>query len=718
MKSRKTKYILMGLTPAATLWNAGQAYAQQASSQSQLGEIIVTAQKRSENLQNVPIAISALEAKTADALGLKTTTDLAFTTPGLVMHHQTNTVLPALRGISQTNPAGGDESPIAIYVDGVYYVSPSAGIFSFNNIDRIEVLKGPQGTLFGRNAVGGVISVITARPKYDFAGKMHIGYGNYNTYDGDLYTTTGITNKIATDLSVYWHRQNDGYGKNLTTGNGTFKNRDFAIRNKWLLQPSDATDVTFAADYGSGQDPMGVAKDSLPGTLKVVGPPHRGGFFDLQGNVDDKVEYKQWGASAEVDQNFDWARLVSISAYRKALPRYIQDNDSTSLNVSKIDSPDKSRQITQEFQILSPQSNKLKWIVGFFYLNNKNDYTLIATGMTTVTAPPTFRRTFSVINTRSLAGFGEVTLPLGEATNATAGLRYTSDKQHIVGAFFDNAGQQIAKTDGNQRATFNKLTWRLSLDHRFAPHFMGYASYNRGFKGGVFNGSAPRDPAVNPSVLDAYQVGIKSEWLDGKLRLNGSAYWYDYKGIQLAATQGTISRLYNAAKGRIKGADLDFEVIPVRHLRLSGGVAYTDAKYTDFPNAPTATAKPLGGYTIAPADATGNEMIYTPKWSYNANAIYTIPTGLGNFDVAGNYYYNGDYFPDPANQFRQKSYHLINASLGWTSSDDRLSAKLWAKNLNNAHYYNHITVNPQLASASPSPPRTYGVTLGFKWGGH
>jgi iron complex outermembrane receptor protein len=681
-----------------------------------LEEIVVTAQKRSENLQNVPISITALEAVTADKLGVNHVNDLAFSTPGLVMHHQALTLQPTLRGIAQTNAAAGDESPISIYVDNVYYASMTGGIFSFNNIERIEVLKGPQGTLFGRNAVGGVIHVITKAPSETPSVAAHVGYGNYNTYEGDFYGATGIREGVATDLAIYFRRQKDGFGTNLTTGHDTFASRDFAIRNKWLLKPTDSAEITLAADYTHGEDPMGLAKDSLPGTTKKNGPPHRGGFFDLQGDVDDKVVFRQWGGSAQVDQEFGWSNLVSITAYRETSPYYIWDNDATALPANKRTSNNKTHQFTQEFQLISLPGSPIKWIAGLFYLNNRAFVSAVQTG-TSVARPVTFRQTDATNKTESIAGFGEVTVPLGASTNVTAGLRYTSDKQHISGAIYSDSGL-APRSIVNNEATFGKLTWRLSIDHRFSNDLMVYASYNRGFKSGVFNATAPADPAVKPSVLDAYQAGFKSEWLGGKLRLNGSAFWYDYKDIQLTATLVGVSRLYNAGAGRIKGADLDFEFIPVHHLRLSGGVAYTDATYTDFQGAPTATPNPTGGgYNVAPADATGNEMIYTPKWSYNVSALYNIPTSIGAFDIAGNLYYNGGYFPDPANQFYQKSYHLINGSIGWTSNNEMFSAKLWAKNLTNVHYYNHITLSTEFVSASPSPPRTFGITLGFKWRG-
>ena len=305
----------------------------------------------------------------------------------------------------------------------------------------------------------------------------------------------------------------------------------------------------------------------------------------------------------------------------------------------------------------------------------------------------------------------------GEATSLTTGVRYTSDRQSVVGGAYNNFGQ-LAGTTADQHATFNKPTWRAALDHNFTPDLMSYVSYNRGFKSGVYNATAPKDPAVNPSVIDAYELGVKSQWLGGRVRLNGAAYYYKYNGVQLSLTIGPATHLLNAAKAQVKGADLDFEIIPVDRLTFSGGVSYADSKYTDFPNAPYARQNPAGGFLITPADGSGNRLIYTPVWTFTTGAQYSIPTQYGTYGMAVNYAYSGGYFGDPANVFFQPSYHLVNTSLDWTSSNDKWNVRLWAKNLNDAHYYIQYAFYSQTATASPAPPRTFGITLDYKLGRH
>ena len=682
----------------------------------QLAEIIVTAEKRSENLQQVPIAVTAIEGSTALALGVTDMTDLQVDTTGLIMRHQNNTLTPSLRGISTVNPAPGEESPIAVYVDGVYLAAPSSGIFSLSNIDSVEVLKGPQGTLFGRNAAGGVIQVTTKTPQQTPEAELSVGYGNYDTTEVDLYATTGITPNIATNLTVHWNRQYGGWGSNLTTGEDTFTHQYFALRNKWLLTPGDSTQITISADLENSEDPEGIPTSILPGTFASIGKAtHVGGFYDVQENFPSNDKLHEWGLSANINQDFDWAHLVSISAYRDSTPRDTIDIDATKLNIIDLFGSYQLTQITQELQLLSAKSSPVKWIAGFFYLDNRSGYDQTLTGAG-IGKPPAFSGTLDTITNKSTAGFGQATIPIYETTHLTAGLRYTYDQPHVVGGSYSVAGL-VPGSATDQTASSDKLTWRFALDHQFTPEVMGYASYDRGYKSGVFNGTAPQNPAVRPSVIDAYEVGAKSEWLDNKLRVNGSAFYDNYDEVQLSISQGGKTELLNAAKAKIKGVDLDAEVIPLKRLTLSGGFSYVDARYTEFPNAPIATALPTGGYLVAPGEGSGNSMIFTPKWTVTGSGLYSIPTDTGTYGLAANYYYNGRYFPDPANQFPQSAYHLINASINWTSINERWKVAVWGKNLNNAEYYSNINITPLRAAGSPAAPRTYGVTFTAKWGG-
>jgi len=718
LKICKTKRFLLTTISVCALCATGQSFAQPAQpAQGGVEELTVTAQKRSENLQVVPIAITAISANTAQALGIKDTIDIQVATPGLIMHHQTNAMTPVLRGITTANAAPGDESPIAVYVDGVYFTAMSSGVFSLNNIERVEVLKGPQGTLFGRNAVGGVINVITKMPEQTPQATISLGYGNYNTPDVSVYGTTGITPEIATDLAFHYHQQFEGFGVHTFSGErDTFETRDFAVRSKTLFTPSDKTQIVFSANYEDSAEPMGVAEDPLPGTFDSFGGTHKGGFYDLRGNVNANDFYTEWAANIHVTQDLDWARLVSISAYNGATPLILSDSDYVEVNAQRLYLPIDLKELTQEFQILSPEGSKVKWIGGLFLLENTVHSSIQVTG-TAIGPAPAFRAVVANLLTDSAAAFGEVTVPIFEDTSITGGLRYTIDLQKIEGGTYSTAGVAPSSIVG-QKKIFDKPTWRFDLEHQFTPDLMTYVSYNRGFKSGVFNSSAPSTPAVRPEVIDAYEAGVKSQWLNDRLRLNASVFDYQVNQVQISVTvvPGT-NQLLNAAKASIQGTDMDAEVIPFERLTLRSGVSYVDSHYKDFFNAPINIAKPAGGYLATPGNGSDNWLIFTPKWTFNVGAQYYIPTEHGTYGFSVINYFNGAYYPDPGNQFRQSPYDLVNASIDWTSPDEKWMVRLWGKNLADAKYLNQFTVNATAAVISPSPPLTYGITLTLKLGG-
>ncbi|WP_420145559.1 TonB-dependent receptor [Sphingobium sp.] len=721
------------LALATGMFGASFAHAQATADQRGIEDIIVTAQKRSESLQKVPITVSAISAVTADALGIKDTTDLQFATPGLVMHHGGYSMTPTLRGIGTEAGSAGQESPIATYVDGVYLVSASSSIFSLSNIERVEVLKGPQGTLFGRNAVGGVINIITKQPSHTPEIKATAGYGNYDTAEAGLYATTGLTDAIAADVSVFWRHQYDGYGRvvaapgqvNPAAGKPTFLSKEFAIRSKLLVTPGDSTDITIAMDYSDGENALGTARRLLPGTRAAanvipndVGPV--GGFWDVRSDYyPQTAKYKAWGISGTIDHDFGWANVKSITAYRRPDVNSSGDQDSVEAPLFNAFTPTKLRQFSQELQLLSSDSSKVKWILGLYYLNADYDAEFQYIGSL---FGPNRYDSFQIVDvhptTKSLAGFGELTIPLGDSTRVTAGARYTYDKQHIDGQTLNNAGP-VPRSQVDKSQSFSKPTWRLSIDHEFTPTLMAYASYNRGFKSGVYSSTAPTDPAVSPTTLDAYELGFKSQLFDNQVRFNASAFYYDIKDIQLTILNpggGASLVLLNAAAGQVKGVDVDIEAVPLQNLTLRLGGEYLDTEYKDFKNAPVGVVNPNGGVIINRVDASGSDFVYAPKWTFNASALYDIPTQVGDFNLSVNYYKQSS-FLGYFDSFRQSGYDLINASAGWTSSNGRWNVKFWGKNLANEKYYNHIAIGTRRAAGSPGAPRTYGITIGMNWGG-
>ncbi|MGE4432184.1 MAG: TonB-dependent receptor [Sphingobium sp.] len=689
-------------------------------------DIVVTAQRREERLQDVPISITAISGNSVLQRGLNNTEALTAGVPSLVYTRQGNGATPFVRGIGNSSGQLGQEATVATYIDGVYISTPIAGLFNFNNIERIEVLKGPQGTLFGRNATGGVIQIITRKPSADPYVDASVGYGNYDTFSGSLYATTGLAEGLAIDFAAIGSDQRDGWGKLLTSGKDAFKERSYSFRSKLLWEAGDDTTITLAGEYSYLRTSIGLNYHILPGSFGPNGTTY-GGFYNTYVDPQDKILTKQWGVSGKVEHNLGWGQLVSITAYRHADGDFWEDADATGDLIAEAYLNGQVKTFTQEIQLQSPASSPIAWIIGGYYLDDAAAYRPISLQGSSFGA---IVDVYGRQTTRSYSAFGQASTDIFEDTGLTLGLRYSKDDREVNGRTDVNgaAGDPV-----RQKASFDKLTWRVGLDHHFSKNIMAYATYNRGFKSGVFNTLSAADPAVKPEVLDAYEIGLKQELFDRRVRLNLSAFYYDYKDIQVNSqiSAGRVL-LLNAATARVKGGEADFAFDISPNVTLSGGGAYIDGTYRNFRDAPYYIANPdgTGGNIVAGAgtcptdapftgggcDASGNRLPRSPKVTFNVALDYKTETPIGLIEANANFYHNGGFKWDPDNRLRQKSYNILNASIGWESSDRQLYARLWTQNLLNEQYYS-IALEEGLGDhGSPAPPRTYGIKFGVRFG--
>lgn len=693
---------------AAQAQDAGSPTRSNGSSDQTVEDIVVTAQRTSQNLQDVPISITAVTSNALARQGVNDTQTLTQSIPGVDISHVSNGATPFIRGVGNPNAVVGNESPVTIYVDGVYHPSAQGGIFSFNNIERIEVLKGPQGTLFGRNATGGVIQVITKDPSRTPQMAGSIGYGNFDTIQGDLYASTGLTRNLAIDFAAYVTDQGVGWGRNLTTGAEIFKTKEVALRSKLLWDLGERTRLRFAIDYDRVRSDVGLNLGFAPGSVGVDGVTTFSGFYNSRSNPPDNATNKQVGGSVQIDHDLEWARFVSITSYRQLHNEVPYDQDGTPLDIVVVpEISQHQRTVTQELQLQSPTSSKISWIIGAYYFYDKAGYD----GLTlkgAAAAPFSYVRIVAFQRTNSYAGFAQMTYPILNTTRITAGIRYTSDKRKIDGST-DLGG--AALLTNSQEKTFGKLTWRLSLDHDFTPDILGYASYNRGFKSGLFNTISYGDPAVNPEVLDAYEIGLKTQLFNHRLRFNIAAFRYDYTNIQLTRLVAGAPLTLNAASARVKGVDFDFEARLSTILSLTGGLAYLDGKYRSFPNAPLFTPQPTGGNLLTATDASGNRMVRAPKLTYNIGPSAQFETDVGTFHVNLLYYHSSGFYWNPDNRLQQPSYDIVNGLVSWTSNSNRYGVKLWVRNLLDKKYYSYAEEQTLGDNTSPAAPRTYGISL-------
>jgi iron complex outermembrane receptor protein len=672
-----------------------------------LEEITVTAQRRNETLQSVPISVSAITAETARKMGVVTTDDLNVTTPGLNLTHQTAALVPVLRAIGSTNSSAGDEPSTALYVDGVYWPSMPGSVIALSNIERVEVLKGPQGTLFGRNAMGGVIHIITKDPTATPALRASLGYGSYGTAAASFYGSTRLAENLAANLSASYMNQDRGFGTNLFTENDLYKERELSLRTKWLFNLTVNTELKITADYNDLNSSLGVPRRAAPGAVLLDGVTKYSGFRINNENLDPYAKVEQWGGSSHITHDFSKTRFVSITAYRVTDSTEIHDQDGTPSPLLDLTIPISTKMLTQEFQLLSAESSSFHWVLGAFYLDGSSEYHPLRITGRAIRLP--FIEKFARQDTESWAGFGQATFPLFSGVNLTLGARYTFDKRHLRGKDVSSVGI-LAKAD--KERTFSNPTWRTALDRKFTEQIMGYVSYVRGFKSGVFNTTNIAADPVNPETLDAYEFGIKSDLMDRRLRLNAAAFFYDTTDLQLNRVVPGGSALFNAARGKVKGFELELAAVPSDALTVRGGLSLLDAKYTSFPDAPFTTPRPTGGNSIAAGDASGNMMARTPKWTLNLGADLARSTAVGKIGLTVNYYYNSGFFWEVDNRVREGSYHLVNAQTSWIFTDERWLLRLWGKNLLDEQYQIHLNTGNG-DQATPAEPLTYGLSVDY-----
>lgn len=765
MKLVRLRSILVASVASGGIVMAAPSYAQDAAAgaataqdSAGIADIIVTANKRNERLQDVPIAITAVTSEALASSGVRSTAEIAQLVPGLTLQVSGIGVQPHLRGVGTTAVPAGTENSVATYVDGVYMLSMAGALLQLNSIDQIEVLKGPQGTLFGRNATGGVVNVRTRDPKHELGGEAAIQYGNYETFSGQAYITGGISPTLAVDLSAFVSLQGKGWGRNIGTGKEVYKQDDYVVRSKWLFTPGDRDEFRLAGDwfqskgstgiafrmmdgstsqYGPGSTVAGARPDMAPyvasgavAPFAVVGDPYlfNGRPYDISMAIDPLNNFRGGGVSLQWDHEFDGFRIQTISAYRKS--KRLQRWSATPVPVDRTNAEltQKEEQFSQEFQIASLPSSPVQWVAGLYYLNGSSDYDPFFIQGSAVA--PLERLLFhAYTGTKSGAAFGQATIPLGEKTNITVGGRYNIERRTITGdtvlrflPAFGGAELTVDPTDA--RKTFKKFTWRLSLDHKFTNDILGYASFNRGFKSGIYNTIPPGGPTaapVEPEVLDAYEVGLKTELFDRVVRFNISAFMYKYQQLQVTVFTPVSALIQNGAKAEIYGVDADFVIQPDKNLSITGGFAAMKSKFQSYPNAQYLVPLPVsagGGNDPVPGSAAGNELPYAPDFTGNIGINYTVPLASGEVNASANYSYSGSFFAGPDNILKQPSYGLLNSQISWKTSDTGPTIGIFAKNITKEKYYTYLSAGNNPGGYNQGirgAPRTYGVSLGYKF---
>lgn len=712
----------------------GQAVAEQASG---IEEVMVTAQRREQNLQDVPISVAALSGADLERMGVAAVSELNTVTPGFTITYQRNSMTPYLRGVGTATAVGAEEGTVPVYLDGILISSLTSAAFALPNVQRVEVLKGPQGTLFGRNSVGGMVNVITKDPSHTPGGSASISVGNFETLGANLYATGGLSETVAMDITAYVRNQGEGWGRNLNFGLGTanphsrvdsYYRNEAVLRTKVLITPNDDLRITLMGDYQQLENEIGLVRDILPGATVAGGFVKVGSFYDTRGNLIGAPTAPQWGLAARVEYDFDFATFTSSSGYRIARTEFNFDQDVTPVALLNAPEEDQLDTFQQEF-MLTGDSDRLEWTAGVFYFFSRADYDTSLNS--TVVAPLNVRR-ITRQETNSYAAFGQATYRLTDRLGFTAGLRYTRDEREFSGRQIALAGNpaptgtiQVNRNPGNDptaELTNEEPTWRLAIDYRLTDDLLLFASYNRGFKSGIFNQTSPVSFAVQPETLDAYELGFKSDLFDRTLRFNGSFFYNDYQDVQLTRTLTGNLVAFNAPGAEIYGAEADVIFAPRlerSNLELRAAASYLHGRYKDFPNAPISAPMAVptanAANVVTAGNAKDNDTIRTPPLTYTLSVVFDTPVSLGMLGFSLNYYYNDGFYWEVDNRLKQASYGLLNSEVSLTTLNDQWRLALFGQNLAGEEYYVGTTGGTSGDVGAPGAPRTYGINIQYNF---
>ncbi|MFC3783532.1 TonB-dependent receptor [Sphingopyxis italica] len=723
-------------------------------------EIIVTARRRDERLIDVPVAITAYSGEALEKAGAIDITDIGATTPNttLEVSRGSNSTLSAfIRGVGQQDPVSGFEQGVGIYLDDVYLNRPQAAVLDIYDVERIEILRGPQGTLYGRNTIGGAVKYVTKQLPEEFSLKIKGTLGTYDQADLVVTASAPIGDLLRVGGSVA-RLSRGGFGDNLTTGTENYNKDVWAGRGTVELGGYGAPVlIRISGDYSKDKsDPRGGHR-LIPSL--ATGAPVLDNVFDSRGGLNDpKQDIEAYGLAMNVTAELsDTVTLRSISAWRK--DRSATPIDFDALPAVDVDVPGFyfNEQISQEFQLLY-EGDRLKGLLGFYYLDASADTLFDVRIFNTFAGLTAF--TEADVDTTTFAIFGDATFDFTDRLSLSVGGRYTWDKreafilrQNYLGGgspVFGGAGVPFGtpSTNFDGSRSFNKFTPRASLSFKPTPDHTLYASYSQGFKGGGFDPrgvganapaaipGSPTDAEVSaflsflPEQVDSYEVGYKGSLLDGALNVALAAFYADYTDVQIPGSVactilvgtppapipsfcGVVS---NAGKASFKGLEFegrarlgeDLAAVGDR-LTLSTALGYIDAQYKEY-------ITNIGGVPTDVADF--REVQNTPKWTASANLAYSTPIGDGDLSFGTTLSYRSKtyQFEIPNPYIDQKGFALWDASIVYTAPDDRWSLGVFGKNLTDKEYktsgYTFVNFDP-VTGAPTSALGTEGTLTAF-----
>lgn len=735
----------------------------------QLEEVIVTAEKREQSVQSIPLAVTAFSQADMD---LRDATDMRVLqnfTPNLEFNNESggqNNSRVTLRGIGTETLVGGGDPGVALHVDGIYVGRNSAAAQSVFDVERLEVLRGPQGTLYGRNATGGSINIITSKAMDEFEASADVTVGNYNRTRVRGIVNIPLSDNVYSRFSIL-KEDRDGYLENTFSGGRDNDDKDtLSIRGQLLWDLDDDNEIILRAfhtknegtgagsrylgedtDYQFTNYLIGISDGSVgpPAGVPIVGPlftqpatgnpalPQSRNFHEISKNADEFVDMEHQGVDLTVEWNLSsHVKLRSITSYQTIDNASLVDADNTELSIEERARDNQAKQQSQEFNLLSTSDDALVWILGAFYFHEEidEDFSILTPGGLLdpsimlpggqlpggngVGQTPT-----AAHEADSYAFFGQATYSFSDSLRVTAGLRYSVDEKEqsrvnavivdqVTGFQLGGGGVVGPSSLETVEDDWSSTTGKLSIDYDLNDDSLLYATYSTGYKAGGIPFNGVMEP-YEPEQVDAFEVGSKNEFLDNRLRLNLAAFYYDYQDLQVFRLTADGPRAENAAQSTVWGLEAEFQALITENLRIDGSAGYLEAEYDEY-----LVERPPPG-----ADFSGNTLNHAPENMYNLGVQYDRDLSRGALTARVDYVRRGDSYFDRANTDfdLQEAYGLISANIRY--EQDSWFVALYGKNLGDEEYVTGQIINPPFncgcRTVGVGEPRTYGVTVGMSF---
>lgn len=732
-------------------------------------EIVVTAQKREENLQETPISVTAFTGDMIEALGFRQSVDITAQTPNFsVGYPNGDTGVPALfiRGVGLNDFGVLNQGPIAAYIDETYVSSNAAQIFQLLDVDRVEVLRGPQGTLYGRNATGGAVNFVSRKPTPEWEGYARGGVGNFGLTQIEGAVGGPVSDTLGVRAAVL-KTDSDGWMKNRFTGNDQQGVDELAWRVLVEARPndrlnlllnvhggktkSDAVQYRHLGVWDAGGDPCGLSAIRAGQCVDIFGYSERAPYTTFngidvpaaagyrEGNYDfeAKNDTRIWGVSLTADWTVGDYVVTSITSYDDVDDYRPEETDAGPNDILTGELAVEQESFSQELRV-SAEHDGWSWLAGLYYLKDEaRDETafdllrdlrplFIGDDVSCPSAPPgnpsgfcpeafVFKfKSGTRQDIESIAAFFDATVELTDALALSAGIRYTDESvDHDTRFFYDEpaAGSpNLAGFPASADTSFDNVSGRLLLNYSVSDDLLLYGGITSGFKGGGIQSTSDGISLYDEETLLSYEVGFKSTLADGRVRFNGSAFYYDYQDLQVFAfviIDGIgFSTISNAADARIYGAEFELQWLPVDNLFVNLGLGLLDTKYEDF--------------VIPSGDFSGNEITMSPEVTFNGLAQYDIPLGdAGRLALQVDFNFQDRAYFDALNNplLSQDSYWLWNARAAWTSADEHWEVAAYGRNLGDEEYLvyafdlSFFGFNEEMLGT----PRTYGLEARYRF---